>query len=140
MQARTWCLGALVFGALLVAVSLAIPWLFGPRSVWTEEKAQQHAQAAAKLHSLALRRGHAEAARQTGKTPAVPPHSHAHHDDEPPPTDDQVADARTQFDRTKTELEQAKASGRTTALVLRGVGVLCALCGGGGYLLLRRTQ
>jgi hypothetical protein len=133
----------LVVGVLLVAVSLAIPWVFGPRTAWTEERAREHAQVGVKLHSLAHRRGHAEDARRAGKSAPAVPHPHADcHDHEcgEPPSDDQIAEARQRFERSKAQLEQARRSGRTTAAALRVCGVVCVLFGGGGYLLLRRVR
>ncbi len=141
MRARKLCLVALICGLLLIALSLGVGWLRGPRTAWTEQEAQQHARSAAQLHKMAHRRAEAEAARQAGKSAAVPPpHRHAHGEEDHPPTDAQIEQARAEFVRTKAELDQARASGRTIAAVLRSLGLLCVVGGGGAYLLLGRQM
>lgn len=140
MQARKLCLVGLIAGVLLVALSLLVPWLRGPRAVWTEEQAQQHARSAAKLHALSHRRAKAEAARQAGKSLPPGPHEHVHAEHEEAPTELQLQQARAEFESTKAALDRAKTSGRTAAAVLRGLGIACVLCGGGGYLLLGRMS
>lgn len=139
MRTPKLCLVTLAVGVALVAVSLVIPWIFGPRTAWTEQQALQHAQAAGELHSLAHRRGQAENAQQAGASAAAPQRLHNHHhDDGPPPSDQQITEARERFDRSKAQLQQARRRGSATAAVLRSLGVVSVLVGGGGYLLLRR--
>lgn len=124
---RLWTTAALAVGVVLMLigpllVSLALPL----DAQWTDDDARAYSQASADLHAA----GHAQAHRH--EHPGQTNHEHAQL--EPP-----VAEtAQAAFDRQKARLDAAERRHGWLQLAARGVGVLLAAAGIGGYLLNRR--
>ena len=104
-------LGALGAGIFLIIVSMIWPWLFGGQAVWTDEDAQVLAAAAADLH---------RASENVQGEPAG------------------LAAAEGRLAESEERLEAARNRGKTTASLLRWLGVALGLAGGIGFVALRK--
>jgi ABC-type transport system involved in cytochrome bd biosynthesis fused ATPase/permease subunit len=121
MTIRRLPLIVLGIGVLLVAISLVWPRIIA-RTVWNQQQASQHAEAAAELHRLSHARAHAADHAAEGKEE----HKGG-----------SLEEARQRYDRSQTALQQARAYRRGSTWLLRGAGGACALLGAAGYFLLR---
>lgn len=114
-------LGLIIGGVVLVGLSLVWPSAARSASPWTPEEAKEHAQAGGKAHHL----GH-ELIHKGNKATSV----------------DRAAfqEAKERFDRADAALLEAQNRGQKTAAILKWLGIVCVLLGGGGFLILRRDE
>ena len=123
MSLTRWALLLTVAGVAMLVLSVCWPRVARTGTPWTEEKAKEHAQAAARVHHLAHDRVHAQ-----GPQKGEPPHAHEASSAET------LEEARSRFERTSAELQRAKTAGQGVTTVFWWFGIVCVVLGGGGYL------
>jgi hypothetical protein len=113
----------MVLGLILLAGSLVWPRLIRDDRVWSEDQAREHSQAAASLHHMT----HAAAEAQLKKTS----------DADRARWDEELKAAQDRWQKSRSELDQAKRVRNTAAVVMRWSGVAVLLVGVLRYIALR---
>ena len=119
MERRQQPLILLVIGGTLFGLSFASFVRGDGRSVWTDEKAVQYQQAAAKFHHLAHEAGHLGSSGDSAHSP------------------DDLLQAQAAFERLRTELDSARSATIPWPLLLRVVGGTIAVAGVIAYVAMR---
>lgn len=121
-------------GVLLIVLSFAWPSIIGTHRVWSDQQAREHAQAAADLHQLQHERIHDPGDEPGHAHPQANPHEAGSDGQQNPGT---FEAAKDRYERSQAELDAARSYRLTIAMYLKCIGVVCALFGVVGYLVLR---
>lgn len=118
----------IVVGIGLFLFSFLWPKMAGTGTVWTEEQAEEYADAAADMHAALHERGESGAGH----------HGHAHGADDPNPAPAASFDeVKTRYDEAKAGLSHAQSVQRKPARFFKWAGVFCFALGVLGYYVVR---
>jgi len=136
-QAALYAIG---LGLVLVFAAMIWPKLMGPGRVWTEQQAQEHSQAAARMHELVhANHAHEEAGSHQG-------HAHTQSGAHAPGGQQDAATvaadlevATERYEKSRDALEGAKSLRSGPATLMKWAGLLLMTLGVTGYFVQRNA-
>lgn len=138
-QAALYAIG---LGLVLLFAAMIWPKLMGPGRVWTEQQAQEHSQAAARMHELVhANHAHQEAASHQGYTPGHT-HSGAHApggEQDAAAVAAELEVATERYEKSRDALASAKSLRSGPATFMKWAGVLLMTLGVAGYFVQRNA-
>lgn len=139
MKMSQLAVGVFFVGLVLLGLSALWPVFVRPKTVWSDQQAQQHSQASAEVHRLIEQQVHAEAAARGGDP------AHAHGATHPVPGQEPggpeaLEAAKERFRQSQAQLERARSMREGPTRVFKWLGIACALLGAAGYYALRSSD